>query len=128
MKPKLLISIGCRGKANVGFLGCQTSGTSDKWNCLSSWIVRQVGHQTNCIDLSLHYQKKDPLVALGTPSVVALKICIKDFTKLVEQRISLRISTIRGKLFPYYIHICVSIYTYIYIYIYIYIYLYLYRT
>ena len=38
------------------FLGCQASGTSDKWNCLISWIVGQVGRQTSCIDVSIRHQ------------------------------------------------------------------------
>ena len=34
-----------------------------------NWIVEQVEHQTSYMDLSICHQKKDPSVALGTPSV-----------------------------------------------------------
>ena len=63
-------------KTYVGFLGCQTSGTSDRWNfnfmnCLSSWTPDKLHG-------SLHppLKTKDPFVALGTPSVT-LKISPK---------------------------------------------------
>ena len=54
--------------------------------------------------------KKDPSVALRKPSVT-LKISRKWWMSS-KQRISLRISTIRGKLFPYYIYIYIYTYTY----------------
>ena len=40
------------GKTYVQFLGCQTRGTSDRWNYLISWIIGQVEYQTSCMDLS----------------------------------------------------------------------------
>ena len=46
---------------------------SNKWKCLISWIVGQIGRQTSCMDLSFRHQKKDPSVALDTPSMT-LKI------------------------------------------------------
>ena len=46
--------------------------------------------------------KKGPSVALGTPSMT-LKISRKLWISL-EQKLQLRISTIRGKLFAYYIY------------------------
>ena len=57
------------GKTYVRFLGCQTISTSEKWNCLISSVDGQVERQTSYMDLSIRHQKKDPFVALGTPSV-----------------------------------------------------------
>ena len=58
------------------------------------------------MDLSSCHQKKTPSVALGTLTVtlkILRKWCISS-----EQRIQLRILTVRGKLLPYYIHICLE--------------------
>ena len=46
------------GKIYVRFLGCRTSGTSEKWNCLISWIVGQVERHTSYMDLSIRHPKK----------------------------------------------------------------------
>ena len=72
MKPKFLISIGRWGKIMLDFYImrqaiCQTNEIFNFMNC------RQVERQSSCMDLSLLYQKKDPSVALRTPSM-ALKI------------------------------------------------------
>ena len=60
------------GKNYAGFLYCDTSDMSanEIFNFLN---CRQVERQSSCMDLSLLYQKKDPSVALRTPSM-ALKI------------------------------------------------------
>ena len=60
-------------KTYVRVLGCQTSGTLDKWNCLISWIARQVGRQTSCMDLSIRHQIRHT------------KCYINDFTKMVDE-------------------------------------------
>ena len=62
-----------QGVVYVGFLGCQTSGTWDKWNYLISWIVGQVGRQTSCMDLSIRHQIRHT------------KCDIKDFMKMVDE-------------------------------------------
>ena len=72
MKPKFLISIGRWGKIMLDFYIvtqaiCQTNEIFNFLNC------RQVERQSSCMDLSLLYQRKDPSVALRTPSM-ALKI------------------------------------------------------
>ena len=50
--------------------------------------------------------KKDPSVAIGTP-IVTLKISRKWWMSS-EQRMQLKIPTIRGKLIPYHIYICLE--------------------
>ena len=70
------------------------------------WIVRQVVRQTSCMDFCPCHQKRDTSVALGTPNVT-LKISRK-WRMSSEQRIQLGLPTIRGKLFPNYIYICLE--------------------
>ena len=103
MKPKLLIGIGHWGKPMSDCFRL-----SDKWyvrqmklfkfmNCRTSWTPDKLRGSLP------PPPKKDPSAALGTPRVT-LKISRKWWMNS-EQRISLRISTIRGKLFPYYKYI-----------------------
>ena len=60
-------------KTYVRSVGCQASGTSDKWNCLISWIVEQVGRQRSCMGLFIHHQIRHT------------KCDIKDFTRMVDE-------------------------------------------
>ena len=70
---KILCNRGLSKKTDIGFLGCQTSGTSKKWNCFISWIAGQVGRQTSFMDLSIRHQIRHT------------KSDIKEFTETVDE-------------------------------------------
>ena len=106
MKAKLLISIGRWGKLMLDLQVVRQ-------------VVRQINETFQFNELSGRLdarqvtwifpsatKKEDPSVALGTPSVT-LKISPKWWISS-EQGIQLRIPTIPGKLFSYYIHICLK--------------------